>query len=453
MGIYDETVGARSREKELVDIGLTGQDDLRVGFGERFASANALAFGRYTPYGRDMAFNEAYDKRDKILMDAGLTTEALVTTQRVLNRQRSGNYPSLKSNYLGRGEDFNSFGDELSAQIQGEQYLRDKEQNDELLLDLINAHPELDIQSDEQIASDILMNQLELLETDEDLAERGNFLGKVGFLTGSMVGWLRDPGHAASALAGISPVGRLSMATNFLRVGASEASIIAALELIEKPGEVAFRRQFGEPDLTTAEALTESVVNIGTGGVVGGGVGALIGRATRPKRPIPKSFTGNNAVTESTQELVDKVRASQAKGVVFDPEIEQAADLLEEMLLIARNAPDDVSYETHLNKYSEARRAISEGTDVPGPDDLKGIIKSSNEEVTAPPQSETSIPSPDTLIQDRGIGDLRARLERSDVTSTRTLETGENVTVSSRETLAALDAEDAAVRATIDCLG
>lgn len=447
MGIYDNTVASRSRNLEIQQIGLQGQDDLRVGFGERFSSANKLTFNRYTPYGRDKVFEDEYDKRDKILQGAGLSTEALITTKRLLDRRDSGNYPDLKSDNLGRPILDNK---DVIQVVNFQQYLKEIADNDELLMELKNNHPELDIQSDEEIASKVKMDQIELLNQDEDLAERSSFLGKTGYLTGSMVGWLRDPTHVLASLVGLSPVGRAAMLSNFLRVGAAESSIVAALEVVEKPGEIEFRRRTGEEELTTGEALIESGVNIAAAGVIGGSIGAIVGRFVRP--PIPPSRTGNNAVTEATQGVVDNVRAEQATGRVFDPEIEQATDLLDEALQVARNAPKDTSYETHMDNYSDARRAMAQGEDMPGVDNSASVVRASDEEVSAPQGSQTAIPENELSVQDRAIGDLRASLEKQDVAVSRTID-GDVSTSSSREFLAQLDSEDAAVRATIDCLG
>lgn len=447
MGIYDNTVASRSRDLEIQDIGLQGQDDLRVGFGERFSAANKLTFNRYTPYGRDRVFEDEYDKRDRILQDAGLSTEALITTKRVLDRRDSGNYPDLKSDNLGRPV----IDDKGVVQIiDFDQYLKEVSDNDQLLMELRNNHPELDIQTDEEIASKVKMDQIEILTQDEDLAERSSFLGKTGYLTGSMVGWLRDPTHVLASLVGLSPVGRAAMTANFLRVGAAEASIVAALEVIEKPGEVEFRRRTGEEDLTTGEALIESGVNIATAGVVGGSIGVVVGRFL--KAPIPPSRTGNNVVTEATQDTVDTIRAAQAKGRVFDPEVEQATELLDETLQVARNAPKDTSYETHMDNYSDARRAMAQGEDMPGADNNASVIRASDEEVSAPQGSQTAIPENDLSVQDRAIGDLRTKLDSEDIAVNRTVD-GKITSSSSRAFLAELDAEDAAVRATIDCLG
>lgn len=450
MGIYDSSVAFNSRQKELQDIGLTGQDDLQVGFGERFTSANQLTFNRYTPEGRDRAFEDIYAQRDEILINAGLIEDPLLTTKRLTDRRDSGNYPALNSDLLGRPTGDPIADAKLAIFEDFEAYLKDNEHNDQLLMDLRAAHPELNIQSDEEIASQVVMDQTEILHRDEDLAERSTFLGKAGYLTGSMVGWVRDPVHFLSSLAGLSPAGRLSMAQNFLRVGAAEAAIVTALEVAEKPKEIQFRRLTGEESLTVAQAELESALTIGTSFVIGGAIGAAIGRFTRP---IARSATGNNAVNDATQATVDKIRTQQAKGTIFDPEVEQAADLLDESLQIARGAPEDVTYETHMNNYAEARKAIAEGDNVPGAEDLGAVKRASDVDVDAPVTSETAVPNAVDSVQDLAIADLRATLTSQDVTTRTTSPSGEITAVSSRQVLADLDAEDAAIKATITCLG
>lgn len=448
MGIYDSSVAFRSRQNELQDIGLSGQDDLSAGFGERFTSANELTFNRYTPLGRDRAFEDKYRSRDKILMDAGLISEQLLTSKRIMDRQESGNYPALKSNLLGRPLQDQHVNPQLLLDFPS--HVQDTEINDNLLMDLRAAHPELEILSDEEIASNVMMDQLEIIHRDEDLAERSTFLGKVGFLTGSMVGWLRDPTHFLSSLVGLTPAGRLSMLQNFFRVGAAEASIIGALELSEKKGEVGFRRRTGEESLTTSEAAIESAFVVGGGFLLGGAVGATIGRFSRP---IARSDTANNVVDDATQDVLDRIRDQQSRGATFDPEIEQAADLIDEALQVARSAPEEVPYEVHMQKYADARTAIAEGNNVPGPDDLSSLVRASDADVSAPNDSLTFIPNAELSVQDRAILDLRQTLDVEDVITQSTSASGDISSVSSREILSTLDSENAAVRATITCLG
>lgn len=449
MGIYDFSVAHRSRQNEIRDIGLSGQDDLQVGFGERFTSANELTFNRYTPMGRDRVFEQKYRERDQVLKDAGLIENQLLTTKRIMDRVDSGNYPNIKSDDLGRPIQKDENG--KFQFIDFEEFLEDNAKNDTILHDLISANPELGIMSDEQISSLVMMEQLEILHRDEDLAERSTFLGKVGFITGAAVGWIRDPSHFITSLVGLTPLGRLSMSANFMRVGAAEATIVGALELREKEGEVAFRRRTGEPELTAQEAFIESGIAVGTAGILGGTVGAVIGRFTRA---IPPSTNNaNNAVTDETQQIVDSIRQSQSRGTQFDPDIEQAADLLDEALQIARSAPEDISYESHMNNYSNARVAIAEGSNVGGADDLGSLTRASNQDVEAPIASQTAIPDATPDAQDIAILDLRNTLEKEDILTSGPNEVGDITTSSSRQLLADLDSEEAAVRATLDCLG
>ena len=449
MSIYESSVAFRSRQNELRDIGLSGQDDLPAGFGERFTSANELTFNRYTPLGRDRAFEDFYKKRDDILINKGLISKELLTTKRLMDRRDSGNYPNLNTGLLGRALESDNIDTQLGF-FDPELFEVDVKENDQLLMDLKSAHPELNIMSDEEISSKVMMDQLEILSRDEDLAERSNFLGKVGYLTGSMVGWLRDPVHFASSLAGITPVGRLSMLQNFFRVGAAEAAVVSSLEFAEKAGEVSFRRRTGEEDLTTQQALIESATNVGLGFVVGGSIGALIGGFTRP---IPPSLFGNNNVSDRTQTIVDEARLLQNRGFNFDSEIAQAVDMLDEAMQIARSAPLDTSYETHLNNYSNARNAIADSRNVPGPDDLDATIRASDQDVDAPTGSETASPNTELDVQDRAILSMRETLANEDIVISTRNKSGDITKVSSRDILAGLDMDDAAVRATINCLG
>ena len=453
MGIYDNTVASRSHLIELQEIGLEGEQDLAVGFGERFSLANKLTYQRFTPLGREAVIESEFRERDKILIDNGLATKELLTTQRIISRAESGNYPSLTSDTQGRNMlglpksnvlGFISFKDELER----------NNENDQILLDLISEHPELGIKSDDEIFSDVLLKQQELLSKDSDFADRSTFMGKLGYLTGSMVGWIREPKHFLSSLIGLSPVGRATMAANFFRVGAAEASIVTALELQDAPTQTRFRREFGEPELTTGQAIVESGINIAGSAVFGGTVGAVTGRFFRP---IPPSANNsNNAVSEFTQELLDEFSTIQQSpsSTPIDLELQQAASLLDETLQIARNAPIDTTYETHMSNYSQARVSIAEGDNITvGVDDFSMVQRASDQEVFAPINTETGIPESNIEIQQRAVGKLRTTLEARDVNITQRSPDGDLIEVSSRETLRQLDSEDAAIRATIDCLG
>ncbi len=450
MGIYDSSVASKSREIELKEIGLEGEKDLASGFGERFSFANKITYQRYTPMGRSSVLEDEYSKRDDILKQSGLIDGQLLTTQRLVDRANSGNYPGLKSDLLGR----NLFGissNEEETALSEKPFINKNRENDELLLQLQKDNPNLEIKTDEEISSDVAMQQIELLNRDEDLADRSTFLGSVGYLTGSMVGWIRDPTHFLSSLVGLSPAGRLSAASNFFRVGAAESAIVGAIEIAEKPTEVEFRRRFGEPDLTTSEALIESGITVAGAGIIGGGIGALIGKFSRP---LARSETNNNAATEASQEIVDEFRRLQGTGTVFEPEVEQAANILDQTLEISRNSPTNTSYETHMSNYAEARRNLAEGQEVQvGVDDIGQVQRASDQDVIAPVGSESAIPESSLDIQNRAVQGLRTALEADDVFITQTGVQGRVEQVSAREVLQQLDNEDAAVRATIDCLG
>ncbi len=449
MGIYDFSTAHRSRITEMKAIGLSGQDDLRVGFGERFSNANKLTFDQYTPLGRDRLFENHFAARDKILMENGLIESPLLTTIRQQHRDESGGYPRLATSLLGRPIKRDEKTG-LSHLVSEQEFFDDNKANEEFLTDLIANNPELGILSDEEISSQVIMDQIQILATDSDLAERSSFLGKVGNLAGIAFGWGRDPTHLFTALVGGTPTRGASALTNFFKVGRAEASVVAALEVVEKKSEVAVRRKTGEPDLTTGQAFLESFINIAAGGVIGGAAGAAVGRFLRP---LPASLhNSNNAVTETTQDIVNKAREQQARGVQLDPEIEQAVDLLDESLQIARSAPDNIYYETHMSNYAEARASISKGETIQ-PLDNRGITRASDVDVDAPQGSQTINPDATPEIQDIVIADLRVTLEKQDIKFQTTNIAGDLTTVSARDVLRGLDAEDAAVRATIDCLG
>lgn len=452
MGIYDNTVASRSRNQQLKEIALQGDQDLLVGFGERFTHANKLTFQRHTNTGQEKVFEEKYAQRDQILKDAGLIEKDLLTTQRLIDRSEAGNRPFLNdNNFLGIGEKQK----DILGMPDFDEFLRDNEKYDELLNDFISAHPELNILSDEQIRSEVAMDQFELLNRDQDLAERSTWLGKAGYLAGSMVGWLRDPVNSSSSLLGLSSVGRLTMAQNFLRVGSTEAILTGILEFKRKPSELEFRKEFGEPDLTVSDVEKEAILASAGSFVLGGGIGSLVGRFVRGRSrlKIAESETNNNNVTEGTQDLVDAVRARQAAGESFDIQVEQATDLLDEALQIARAAPKDTSYERHMTNYASARKAVAEGLDVKGADEFSQTVRGSDQRVEAPDGSQTAIPESTIDVQNRAITGLRTELNKNDVLTNTAGTEGGAVNISSREILDNLDAQDAAVRATIDCLG
>ena len=160
-------------------------------------------------------------------------------------------------------------------------------------------------------------------------------------------------------------------------------------------------------------------------------------------------------VYKRLEEVLDEFRRVQGTGTVFDPEAEQAANLLDETLQIARSSPVDTSYETHMSNYAEARRNLAEGNEIQvGVDDFGQIRRASDQDVDAPINSQTATPETNIDVQNRAIQSLRNTLESEDVVFNQpTTVAGEFTPVSSRETIRQLDAEDAAVRATIDCLG
>lgn len=425
--LYDNTTFVRSQREEDLTNAIQGPEDLSVGFGERFSIGNQLTFSRFTETGRQANFTGRYEERDNALMDAGLTDGPLLT------RGKLNNLPGSIANQL-----FPLVGTpEGVVDANTDPVL---ERNEELIRNIKQSHPELNIKTDSEIEQDLIQEQQDLMDRDKDLQERSNFLGKVGYLTGSALGWLRDPVHAVSILGGAGAIRGAGVAANFLRVGAAEASIEAALTVVEKPGEVEFRRFTGE-DVTGTQAVIESGVQVAAAGVLGGAVGAaggLIGRA------IPTAKNPTSAVSQTSEELLERF-----KKEVTNPTAEQtqSAELLDELLDISKASPNGAGYEKHLKDYADARKSITEGRDVDMPDE--GISSTKVEPPEGSKLADTDVtPDEEDLI----IQDVRNSLEAEDVTFTK-LDKDNQVTSerSAREIMEELDAEEKAIRDTISC--
>ena len=312
--------------------------------------------------------------------------------------------------------------------------------NEELIQSIKQSHPDLNIKTDSEIEQEVIQDQLDLLDRDKDLQERSTFLGKVGYLTGSLVGWIRDPTHAASLLAGGSITRGASMLTNFLRVGAAEAAIEAAIVTGEKGAEVEFRRSTGE-EVSATQAILEAGVEVGLAGVLGGTVGAVGGFIAKA---IPKAKNPTNAASEASAELLDKFNKSAKNPTA---EQVQAAALLDETVRIAKRAPKDANYEQHMTDYAHARKSIVEGRDINKADAGVDSTKVEPPESSRLADTEVTPDEADILIKD-----VKDSLEVEDVTFRELNKDNQVISEkSARGVMNDLDAQDKALRDTITC--
>ena len=489
MGIYDNTPAAKSRKINRMETAIRGPEDFPVGLQERFSATFNSIRQRHTPRGNANVIGDKIAERNQIIADNQLLPDGEIVFTPIQADAASG---------VNRFTSFNVFGNPLgiptrdqfefegrpTTVISNAELAKRSVDDDKILTQLILDNPDLGILSDNEIERIITDEQNEILANDEDLRGRTNLAGTIGFIAGGLAATVTDPFFASTSAISLGTGGAAGIAAQALRVGVANAFINGATEVITKDAEVAFRNKFGE-DLSLAQATTESLFTTGGGFVLGGTLGGAIGIFRKlfgktaiqaaPNNPLPASKNnGNNVPTEAMQETLNKYHnvyqnnvtpdrnpmfkqsGISTEGTVFDPQVQQAARLLQENLDVARSAPNNTSYEAHMARYSETRLQVAEkGSVTLDPSETAPFIEQSNLLVEPQLRSEMAIPGVTVDAENVAVATLRATLKNEDIFINEAGRTRSDPSVqtSTRQVLETLDSNEASIRATLDCLG
>lgn len=155
------------------------------------------------------------------------------------------------------------------AGVQAKFYRYQLEQNSEVIK---KAKADgIDIKTSEELQEEIRKEQEDLLERERSNDKNQNFAGLIGSITGQFGAALTDPVNLMlMPLGGVLGAGGKTVAATIGRTMMAEMALQTGAEVIQKPSEVEFRRQYGEPDLTTKQALLESAASVGMTGAFTG---------------------------------------------------------------------------------------------------------------------------------------------------------------------------------------
>ncbi len=489
MGIYDNTPAAKSRKINRQENVIKGPQDFPVGLQERFSATFNSIRQRHTPRGNANVIGDKIAERNQIIADNDLLPDGQIVFTPIQADAASGFNRFTSFNVFGNPlgiptrDQFDFEGRETTVISNAELAIRSVD-DDKILAQLIIDNPDLGILSDNEIERIITDEQNEILLKDEDLQGRTNLAGTIGFIAGGFAATITDPFFAATSLASLPTGGTATIAAQALRVGLANAFINGATEIITKDPEVKFRNKFGE-DISLAQATTETLFTTGGGFVLGGTLGGAIGIFRKlfgksaaqgvANNPLPASKNnGNNVPTEAMQESLNKYHniykntvmpdrnpmfkqsGISAEGTVFDPQVQQAARLLQENLDVARSAPNNTNYEAHMARYSETRLQVAEkGSVTLDPSETAPFIEQSNLLVEPQLRSQMAIPGVTVEAENVAAATLRNTLRDKDIFIN---EAGRNpsdptVQTSTRARLEQLDSNEASIRATLDCLG
>ena len=327
--IFKGTQQYQSTVQNMTKVGKENPIVDTAGFSDRVKSAFDVSFKQGTQFGR------------------GFTAESIADGQRELHLKHNTNvFATVRYDLMG--------GIPAAAKSPVD-IIR---ANNEKIEALKKRFPDAGFKSFNDIEEEFRNTQREILDSNRDLAERSSGLGKVGAGVGYIAGHLADPINLGTlALGPAAKAGAVGQ--SFLRVGASEAAIEAAIQAKDKPGEVGVRRAIGEK-VTTGEAVAESATAVGLAGLIGGAVGAIFSK-------LGAMGDLANPVSNKTANLAARARKAIEKGEINPTQdILDHINLMEEATGIAGAKPDGVNQVQHFKDYESVRGAIEAGEDLPG---------------------------------------------------------------------------------------